>query len=119
MAIKENIYILSDVSISKLIGEKFKYLRLRQNITQKQLAEDTQLSLSTIKKIEKGEIASFNAFIRIARILGKLDVLSPLVEEEKLSPMEYYKLEQIHKKHERQRASSPKLHLPKNLENEW
>ena len=104
----ENIYIMPDVSILKAIGEKFRFLRLRRNITQKQLAEDTQLSLSTIKKIEKGEIASFDSFLRVLRMLHKLDCLTALVEEEDLTPSEYYKLRQSAKKHLRKRATKAK-----------
>ena len=110
---EENIYILSDSAISRKLGEKFRFLRLRQNITQRQLAEDTQLSLSTIKKIEKGEIASFDSFIRVLRMLGKLDELGPLVKEEGLSPNEYFELTQIAKKKIRLRASKSKQTHPK------
>lgn len=104
----ENIYILSDSEIEKRIGEKFKTLRLRQNETQLRMAEESQLSLSTIKKVEKGNIASFDSFIRILRILGKLDILTPLVDEEGLSPNEYYELSKRVKKKERKRASKDK-----------
>lgn len=104
----ENIYILSDSEIEKRIGEKFKTLRLRQNETQLRMAEESQLSLSTIKKIEKGDIASFDSFIRILRITGKLDIITPLLEDEGLSPNEYYELSRLAKKKERKRASKTK-----------
>ena len=104
----ENIYILSDTEIEKRIGEKFRSLRLRQNETQVRMAEESQLSLSTIKKIEKGEMASFDSFIRMLRITGKLDVLTPLLEDEGLSPTEYYELSLLAKKKERKRASKTK-----------
>ena len=99
---------MSDRTIAQEIGKKIKTLRLRQNTTQKQLSEYTQLSLSTIKKIEKGDITSFSAFLRILRMLGKLDVLTPLVEEEPISPVEYSRLTQLARKHERKRASKQK-----------
>lgn len=108
MTIKQSLYFLSDREIIKKIGEKIRYLRLRQNITQQQLAEDTQLSLSTIKKIERGEGSTLDSFLRILRILGRLDDLSNLVEEEGLSPVEYYEMTQILKKKERKRASKSK-----------
>ena len=104
----ENIYILSDSEIEKRIGEKFKTLRLRQNETQLKMAEESKLSLSTIKKIEKGDIASFDSFIRLLRITGKLDVLTPLLEDEGLSPNEYYELSKLAKKKARKRASKTK-----------
>lgn len=88
----DNIYILADAMIQQRIGEKLKAVRLRQNITQQSLAESAEVSLSTVKKIESGEISSFASLLRILRILGRLDSLQSLVEEEQLSPNEYYNL---------------------------
>ena len=65
--------MLTDMVILTRIGEKLKTVRLKQNITQQSLAEAANVSLSTVKKIEKGEIRSFDAFLRILRTLGQLD----------------------------------------------
>ena len=117
----ENIYMLSDSEIEKRIGEKFKFLRLRQNETQSEIAEESQLSLSTVKKIEKGGIASFESFLRLLRITGKLDVLTPLLEDEGLSPNEYYELSRLVKKKERKRASKTRKSNSTNKteESQW
>jgi transcriptional regulator with XRE-family HTH domain len=101
-----NIYSLADMTIQQRIGEKLKRMRLRQNITQEKLAEDAQVSLSSIKKIEKGKMGSFDNFLRLLRVLGTLDTLIPLVEEEEMSPNEYYKFVTLAKKKTRKRASS-------------
>lgn len=85
-----NIYSLTDTLIQQRIGDKIRALRLRQNITQVNLASDAQVSLSSVKKIERGQIGSFDSLIRVLRVLGKLDVLQQLVEEEEMSPNEYY-----------------------------
>lgn len=83
-----------------------KAARLKQNITQPSLADAADISLPSLKKNEKGEIGSFNSLLRVLRTLGKLDVLQPLVEEEQLSPSEYYELvHSIKAKHQRKRAS--------------
>lgn len=87
-----NLYVLADAMIQQRIGEKLKAVRLKQNITQQSLAESAEVSLSTVKKIESGEISSFASLLRILRILGRLDSLQSLVEEEQLSPNEYYNL---------------------------
>ena len=81
----DDIYTLADAAICARIGSTLRTARLKQNITQLSLAEDSCLSLSSVKKIEKGEIGSFDTLLRVLRILGKLDVLIPLVEEEQLS----------------------------------
>ena len=102
----ENIYLLPDGEICRMIGRKIRTLRLRQNITQMSLAEQTQISVSSIKKIEGGEIRSFDALIRVLRILGELDILEPLIREDEMSPNEYYEFVEASKKKHRIRASS-------------
>lgn len=105
----DDIYMLSDAMISTKIGEHLKAIRLKQNITQQSLAEVAGVSLSSVKKIEKEEIGSFDSLLRVLRMLGKLDVLFPLVEEEQLSPSEYYEL--VYKLHSklRKRASGQRI----------
>lgn len=98
--------MLADATILNRIGNKLKATRLKQNITQQSLADSAGVSLSSLKKIEKGEIGSFDSFLRVLRTLGKLDVFQPLVDEEQLSPSEYYELVQSKTaKHQRKRAS--------------
>ncbi len=115
-----NIYSLTDSVIQQRIGEKLKTLRLRQNITQANLAADAQVSLSSVKKIEKGEIGSFDSLIRVMRVLGKLDVLQQLIEEE-MSPNEYYEFVNSKKRKSRQRAAATKKNnnSNNNEDSEW
>ncbi len=105
--------------IQQHIGESLKTLRLRQNVTQANLAADTQVSLSTIKKIEKGQIGSFETLIRILRVLGRLDALQRLVEEDEMSPNEYYKFVNSAKRKTRQRAASAKKNDNEPESSEW
>ena len=102
----ENIYMLADGDICRRIGKKVRNLRLRQNITQISLAEQSQISVSSVKKIENGEIGSFDSLMRILRILGKLDIFSPLLTEEEMSPNEYLEFVEANKKKQRKRAHS-------------
>ena len=88
----DDIYMLADATILSRIGIRLKSVRLKQNITQQSLSEAAEVSLSSIKKIEKGEIGSFDSLLRLMRTLGLLEVLQPLVDEEQLSPNEYYEL---------------------------
>ncbi len=113
----DNIYMLSDAVILTKMGEHLKALRLKQNITQQNLAREAEVSLSSVKKIEKGEIGSFDSLLRVLRTLGKLDVLLPLVEEEPLSPSEYYEWVQKAGARQRKRAVS-KVHKEKE-ETAW
>jgi transcriptional regulator with XRE-family HTH domain len=114
----DDIYMLADRVIQKRIGEKLKSIRLKQNITQQSLSEAADVSLSSIKKMEKGELCSFDSWLRVMRILGKLDVLQPLVEEEQLSPSDYYNLVHASQVHQRKRAVG-KLNKTQKEESEW
>lgn len=107
----EDIYMLADEVILNKIGKRLKAVRLKQNITQQRLAEESGVSLSTVKKIENGEMRSFDSLVRVLRTLGKLDVLQPLVEEEQLSPSEYYEF--VHRLHSsrRKRATGRRTNL--------
>lgn len=102
----ESIYMLPDSEIYRRIGKKIRQLRLRQNITQESLAEQSQISVSSVKKIENGEIGSVNSLTRLLRILGQLEILSPLLKEEEMSPNEYLKFMEDSQKKRRKRAKS-------------
>lgn len=114
----DNIYMLSDTMILEKIGNRLRQVRLKQNITQQSLAEAAGVSLSSVKKIEKGEIGSFDSLLRLLRTLGLLDTLQPLVEEEQLSPNEYYEWVHNAKTKTRKRAAG-KLHQSNKEESTW
>ena len=113
-----DIYTLSDTEILSHIGNRLKATRLKQNITQQSLAEEADVSLSTIKKIEKGEIRSVDALIRALKTLGMLDDLRPLIEEEQISPNEYYEMVHSLSSHQRKRAAG-KINNRKEERQEW
>ena len=113
----DDIYTLSDTQLGKRIGEKLKAIRLKRNITQQSLAEAASISLSSVKKVENGEIGSFDTLLRILRTRGMLEFISQLFEEEQLSPSEYYEMVNKAKKQTRKRAVG-KLKVNKE-ESEW
>ena len=118
---EENIYMLSDGEIRRRLGQKIRQLRLRQDFTQVSLAEQAQVSLTTLKKIEKGDISYFDSLMRVLRILGELDVFSPLLKEDEMSPNEYFDFVEAVKKKQRKRASgnSKTNKLPNTEDSEW
>ena len=99
------------------IGRKIKSIRLKRNITQSSLAEAASISLSSVKKVENGEIGAFDTLLRILRTLGMLESISSLIEEEQISPSEYYEIVNKSKKKTRRRAVG-KLNVDKE-ESEW
>ena len=114
----DNIYILTDTELCNRIAAKIKTVRLKQNMSQAELADKSGVSISTIKRMEDGEVKNFESLIRVLRTLGKLDIFVPLVEEEQLSPNEYYALASKANKPKRKRAS--KGYTKENKEeSEW
>lgn len=110
--------MLSDATILAKLGARIKSSRLKQNITQESLAISANISLSSVKKIESGEIKSFDSLLRVLRVLGKLDIFQSMVDEEQLSPSEYYELVNSTKKVTRKRAVG-KINANKKEESEW
>lgn len=110
--------MLSDATILSKLGARLKSIRLKQNITQESLAISANISLSSVKKIENGEIKSFDSLLRVLRVLGKLDIFQPMVDEESLSPSEYYELVNSTKKVTRKRAVG-KINTKRKEELEW
>ena len=114
----DNIYILTDTELCNRIAAKIKTVRLKQNMSQAELADKSGVSISTIKRMEDGEVKNFESLIRVLRTLGKLDIFVPLVEEEQLSPNEYYELASTANNPKRKRAS--KSYTKENKEeSEW
>lgn len=101
----DDIYILSDTAILSRISARLKETRLRQNMSRQELASRSGVSVSSISRLEDGEIRSFDSFLRVLRILGQLEVLLPLVRENEPSPAEYYRMMQANKSGGRKRAS--------------
>ena len=110
--------MLSDAEITRRISGKLKELRLKQNISRQDVSVSSGVSMSSIVRMEDGEIKSFESFLRILRTLGKIDVLLPLLEEEEISPNEYYKLVHSAKTKKRMRASRSNTNIQQE-ESEW
>ncbi len=95
-----DIYSLSDKAIATELGNRLRALRLQRNITQKELAEATTLSLNTIKSLERGR-GKLATLIAVLRELGALDQLDSFIPAVVISPLQ---LARMHGR-ERQRAS--------------
>lgn len=112
--------MLSDLEITKRISAKLKEVRLKQNISRQDMATSTGISVSSIARMEDGDIKSFDSFIRILRTLGKIDVFLPLIEEEPISPNEYFKMAHAVAAKKRKRASKSNGNgNNKQEESEW
>ena len=111
--------MLSDAEITNRISAKIKELRLKQNISRQDMASTSGVSVSSIARIEDGEIKSFESFLRIIRSLGKMELFMPLLQEEEISPNEYYKMVQSAKTKQRKRASRSNNNNNRQENPEW
>ena len=68
-------------------------MRIRQHITQEELATASGVSPLTVANIEKGKSVSLLLFISVLRSLGLLENLEQLVPEIRVSPIELKKLQ--------------------------
>lgn len=95
---------MSDPAITKELSKRFRELRLKKNIQQKELSEYSGVAIGTIRRFENGEIISTESLIKVMRGLGILENLEQLIPEEPISPMLMKKLQSK----KRMRASSTK-----------
>lgn len=106
--------ILADEQLLSLFGERLAGLRLARNLTQKQLAEQAGVGLSTVQRLESGAAATqLSGFLRVCRALGVLERLERLLPEPGPSPIEELKRQG----QKRQRATGTKC--PSNRKTTW
>ena len=99
---------LSDHAVAELMGERLAQLRLEQNLTQQQLADEIGLSRLSYRKLEAGEGKLVN-FIAALRVLGRVDALEQVLPKETFSPMQQL---QLHRKARKRASGSAALAKP-------
>ena len=65
----------------KLLGARFKDYRLRSNMTQKDVSEQSGITITTIHKFENGATGnmSLSTFLLLMKAIGQLDALDELL----------------------------------------
>ncbi len=87
------------------LGRGIRDLRLRQNLTQAEVARRANVDRTTVTRIEHGDGGSIKSLVQIVRALGRdewLESLSPPAPT--LSPMQLLRAQQREEKHQRVRA---------------
>ena len=82
-----DIYSLNNNTSSEQLGEKIQEFRLEVNMTQKELAEASGVSLFTVQSIEKGNNITLEKFIKVLRALRRFDMLEPFFAPKTISPI--------------------------------
>lgn len=109
-----DVYSLTDAALLTKIGQKVKEARLEQNIKQKDVAENSGVSVFALSGIENGHNTSLMTLIQVLRAINRLDLLDAFIQEKQISPTAYAKM--LDGEKVRERASGVKN---KNTESEW
>lgn len=98
---KEDIVSLSGTEFIQELGKKFAKYRKHMKLTQKELSEQSGLSVFTISGFENGTQTgiTLGSFIKLMRAIGELEQLAALLPDLPKSPSEvFFELEKKKKK---------------------
>lgn len=95
-----NWIAMSDVALAQTIGAFIKHHRLVQNRTQEEVANEANISRSTLSLLEKGEAITVPTLLQVLRVLDLLYIMDVFKIQEQISPIELAKMDQ----QKRQRA---------------
>jgi transcriptional regulator with XRE-family HTH domain len=100
----DNLEIATGAQIAEALGSRLEALRLSRNLTQRAVAKDAGISLSTMKRLEQGRSTSLDSFIRVLVALRLQGYLATLLPDPTIRPVERVT---GRGRGERKRASSP------------
>ena len=83
-----DFYEYSTPELVRLFGKRFKEYRMRCNLTQKEVADQSGIGLTTIHKFENGMAGnlSLSTFILLLKVVGQVNALDDLMPELPESP---------------------------------
>ena len=84
--------LLTDDAVLAELGSRIERARLERNLTQRRLAEDASVSVSTLRRLEAGGGATVTNLVRVLRALELLEGLEQLVLEPVPSPIQQLRL---------------------------
>ncbi|MDR2957519.1 MAG: helix-turn-helix domain-containing protein [Coriobacteriales bacterium] len=74
------------------LGGQLKTLRLRQNLSQDELAKRAGVSTVTVSRLEAGKGASLASFVKVLQVLRQEDWLEQLAPAASVSPLQVHNL---------------------------
>ena len=101
----DNIYSLLMVpqDVMREYAARVRELRIRQNITQKELAERVGVAECTIKRFEKTGEAQFRTVLGIALVLGRLEDFTELFKVPDVPASLYHPDQKTHRQRARKK----------------
>lgn len=103
--INMNLESMTNQSISTEIGRRIEQIRLEQNLTQQQVADEMGLSRVSYRSLVTHG-GKFENIIAALRVLGRLDLIESFVPDTTFSPMAQLKLQGK----QRKRATGERAH---------
>ena len=101
-------YKYSVPELIRMLGRRFREYRMRMNMTQKEVAEQSGLTVATIHKFESGATSniSLGTFLLLLKAIEQLDGIDGVLPELPESPYLYVRNKKIqrirHKKTEKE-----------------
>ena len=83
-----DFYEYSTPELVRLLGNRFNEYRMRSNLTQREVAEQSGIGLTTIHKFENGTAGnlSLSTFLLLLKVVGQINALDDLLPELPESP---------------------------------
>lgn len=83
-----DLYEYSTPELVRLLGARFKEYRIRCNLTQKDVSEQSGIGLTTIHKFENGTAGniSLSTFIMLLKVVGQIHTINHILPELPESP---------------------------------
>lgn len=81
------IFGMTDTAIAEDIGKRLRDLRLGQNFSQEEIAQNSGISLKAVRNAEAGK-STLVTYIKILRVLNALDHLETFIPPAGMSPLE-------------------------------
>lgn len=88
----KDIYASSNTEIVRMLGQHFKAYRIQCRLTQGELAEQTGVSVPTIRSFENGKSAnvSLQVLLSLMRAVGQLEQIGKILPELPKNPKEVF-----------------------------
>lgn len=99
----QSISLMRPSEVVHELGTRLQQQRLRQNLTQAELAQRVGISVPTVSNLENGKNTSLETFVAVVFALGLQQELQELFSKRTMTIAE---LEQMYAEPKRQRASS-------------
>jgi len=82
--------LMTDRAILELLGRRLAAARVRQNLTQAELARRAGIAKRTLEGMEAGRSPRLVSLVRVLRVLDLVEGLAALIPDEGPSPLELW-----------------------------